>query len=70
MANLGPIDFQPVCHLISMEMTGKTNLKSKIDQDATFAPKLNGDNSAIFYPILTSNHTKMTSSARRIEFCK
>ena len=41
----------------------------KIGQDATFALNLNGHNSAIFYPILTFDHTKMSSSARQIESC-
>ena len=30
------------------------NSQPKIGQDATFAPTLDGHNSAIFYPILTS----------------
>ena len=34
----------------------------KISQDATFAPTLNGHNSANFYPISTFDHTKMISS--------
>ena len=34
---------------------------------ATFAPTLNGHNSAIFYPIFLSDHSKMSSSSRWIE---
>ena len=40
------------------------NFQPKIGQVATFAPTLNGHNSAIFYPILKSDHTKMISSSR------
>ena len=42
----------------------------KIAQDATIATTLNWYNSAIFYPSLTSDHTKMISSSRRINWCK
>ena len=43
------------------------NFRPKKGQDATFASTLNGHNSAIFYPSLTLDHTKMTSLARQIE---
>ena len=43
------------------------NFRPKIGQDATFVPTFNGRNSAIFYPILTFDRTKMTSSARQIK---
>ena len=39
------------------------NFRPKIGQDATFAPTLNEHNSAIFYPILTFDHTKFISLA-------
>ena len=78
MVNLGPIYFQLDLPIISMLMKGKTNFKkpyfkkcgqgdqlsAKIDQDATFAQSLNGHN---FSLLLTFHHTKITSSARRIE---
>ena len=38
------------------------NPKSKFHQDTLFAPTFNGHNSAIFYPIMTSDHTKIISS--------
>ena len=44
--------------------------KILIGQDATFAPNLNGHNSAIFCPLLISHHAKMISSSRRIEYIK
>ena len=47
-------------------MAKMSNFRPKIGQDATFAPTLIGHNSAIFYPILTFDHTKMISSARKI----
>ena len=79
--NLGPIDFQLGLPLninendgrnklgvhISKNVAEMANFRPKKGQDATFAPTLNRHNSAIFHPILTSDHTKMTSSARQIE---
>ena len=41
-------------------------LKIGLGRDATFAPTFNEHNSAIFYPILTFDRTKMTSSARQV----
>ena len=81
VVNLGPIDFQLGLSLdivendgqnkfevhISKNVTKLANFLPKIGQDTTFAPSLNGHNSAIFYPILTFDHTKMMSSAKRIE---
>ena len=55
---------------ISISMAKKANFQPKIGLDATFAPTLSGHNSAIFYPILTSDHIKMVSSPRRIEWYK
>ena len=49
---------------ISINMAKIANFQSKIAQDATFAPILNGQNSAIFKPISTSDHTKTISSSR------
>ena len=40
-------------------MAKKANFQSKIGEDATFAPTLNEHNSAIFYPILKYDDTKM-----------
>ena len=78
MASLGPIDFQVGLSLNINVNDGKTNLKSisqklwsisaqRIGYDATFAPILNGRNSAMFHTILKSGTTKIISSSRRIE---
>ena len=45
------------------------DFQPKIGLDTTFASTLNGHNSAIFYPILTSDHTKMISLSRQMECC-
>ena len=52
---------------ISKNVAKMANFRPKVGQDAMFAPTYNGHNSIIFYPLLTFDHTKMTSSARRIE---
>ena len=52
---------------ISINVAKIAYFQSKIGQDANFAPTLNGHKSAIFYPILTSDHSKMISTLRRIE---
>ena len=76
MVNLGLIDFQLGLPLninrydgrnkfevhISTNVANMADFRPKIGQDATFAPTLNGHDSAIFNPILTFDHTKMTSS--------
>ena len=82
MVNLGPIYFQPVLpiningndgqykfevHIISEKVAKMANFRPKIGHDATFATTLNWHNSAIFYPILTCDHIKMTCSSRKIE---
>ena len=46
---------------ISIDIAKLATSQSKIGQDATFAPPLNGHNSAIFHLILTSDHIKMIS---------
>ena len=55
---------------ISKNRARIANFQPKIGQDASFAPTFNGHNSVIFYPILTSDHSKMISSSRRIEGVK
>ena len=82
IVNLGPIDFKlgvPVninvndgqnkfeVHM-SKNMAKIVNFQPKTGQDTTFAPTLSGHNSAIFYLILTYDHTKIISSLRRIIF--
>ena len=52
---------------ISKTMAKIANFQPKIGQDATFTQTLNGHNSALSYPILTLDHTKMTSSAGQTE---
>ena len=52
---------------ISKNVAKMANFRPKIGHDATFAPSLNGRNSEIFYPIMTFDHTKMTSLTRQIE---
>ena len=54
---------------ITKKVAKMTNFRPKIGQDAIFPPTLNRPNSAIFYLILTFDHTKMTSLARKIECC-
>ena len=39
----------------------------KISRASTFGQSLGGHNLAIFYPILTLDHTKMISSLRRVQ---
>ena len=82
MAKLGPIDFKFGLHIKIKENDGQNrfevhiskivakmaNFCSQINPDATFAATLNGHNSAIFDPILTFDHTKITSSSRGIEW--
>ena len=46
-----------------------TNYLPKMGQDTTFARTLNGHNLAFLHSILT-NHAKMISSSRQIEWCK
>ena len=85
MVNLGPIDFKLGLPLnidvndhgqnkfkvnISKTVAKKANFRPEIGQDATFAPALNGHNSVISYPILTSDHTKIISSSGRIKWFK
>ena len=53
---------------ISINMAKIANFLSKIVQDAIFAPTLIEHNSVIFYPILTSHHTKIISLSRRMEW--
>ena len=53
-------------HILS-NVAKMANFRPKISQDVTFAPNLNEHNSAIFYPILMFDHTKMINSARQIE---
>ena len=79
VVNLGPIDFQLGLPLNISGNNGQykfevhilknaakiANFRHKIGQDAIFGLTLNGHN--IFYPILTFEHTKMTSLARQIE---
>ena len=76
MVNLGLIDFQLGLSLningnngqykfevhISKNMAKMANFRPKVGQDATFAPTLNGHNSASFYLILSFDHTKKLSS--------
>ena len=77
VVTLGPIEFQPLNIngndwqnkfevRISKTVAKMANLRPKIGQDATFAPTLNWHYSAIFYPILTFDQTKMINSARQI----
>ena len=61
------LDFKFVFPIIYIDIDGQPKFKvywTQIYQDTTFAQSLNGHNSAIFYPILTFEHTKMTNSAR------
>ena len=73
MVNLGPIDFKLSLSLNINENDEQNKFEVHISKneakmvnfqpkDATFAPTLSGNNSAIFYPILTFDHTKITSS--------
>ena len=48
---------------ISKNVAKMANFWPKIGPDATFAATLNGHKSAIFPPISTFDHTKMTSSS-------
>ena len=41
---------------------------AKMDQDATFVRILNGNNSVIFHPILSFDHTKIICSSRQIKW--
>ena len=52
---------------ISKNKAKIANFQPKIGQDATFDPTFNWHNSAIYYPILAYDNTKMISSSRRIE---
>ena len=45
-----------------------TNYLLKMGQDATFVRTLNGHNSVICHPILTSYNTEMVNLLRRIEW--
>ena len=81
MVNFGPIDFLiEFSPLILMTMVGKfeahisknmaniVNFQPKIGLDTTFAPTFNEHNSANFYPILTSDYTKMIKAKLYINF--
>ena len=58
-----------MAELCPYKVGAKVAFQPKIGQDATFAPTLNWHNSAIFYPILTTDYIKMMSLSRRIEWC-
>ena len=49
-----------IAHITKI-MAKIATFQPKKGQDATFTPTLNAHNSAIFYPILTSDHIKTIS---------
>ena len=72
VVNIGPIDFQLSLPLNIYENDRQSKFEVNVAkmanfQDPTFVPTLNEHNSAIFYPILMFDHTKMMSSTRQIE---
>ena len=73
MVNLGPVDFQMGWPLSINAIDGQNKFEVHISKIwpkwPIFGPTLSGHNSAIYYPILTFDHTKMISSSRRMEWC-
>ena len=53
---------------ISKNVAKIANNCFKISRAATFGQSLGGHNLAIFYPILTFDHTKMISLLRRVQW--
>ena len=76
MADLGLIDFKLGLYIKVNVNNGQNKFEvhiSKIGQrqfDQFGARASHGHNLAIFHPILTNEHTKMTNSLRRIEWNK
>ena len=69
MADLGLIDFKLGLY-IKVNLAKMAILWPKIGQRHFGARASHGHNLAIFHPILTNQHTKMTNSLRRIEWNK